>query len=295
MIQSLGNGGIVQWCGWAHDWLSFVRQRADACVIGYLGDALSGKRLDLLLSEDGPARELDARLGLWVRRWVAFELDMGEWAQSPLLRPHARHALTRAAAERFGALAAEATYAVDFQQALHCNLVGRQRRWVATQPALMCSHVKPLTFFADKAYRQFWMNVGLKDLLGQSLYLRYAEQRFPRFFPKRPGSARRLARRVSGKLQRELDAMLGRKPVPKRPPPIIRERLLEPHFPRIRDALQAAAPWLDDIVDVAAMRQAVDVYARGAADPRLTTGMLFRCVNVMHLLALAERPFIDTP
>jgi hypothetical protein len=201
----------------------------------------------------------------------------------------------RIAAERYGTLAAEAAYAGDFQQALHCNLVGRQRRWVATQPALMCSHVKPLTFFVDKAYRQFWMNVGFDDLLGQSLYLRYAEARYPRFFPKSPGAARVLARRVSGKLRREVDAMLGRKAAPRRPPPIIRAHLLAPHFPRIRDALESATPWLDEIIDVAAMRQAVDACARGASDPRLTSAMLFRCINVMHLLALRARPSVGAP
>ena len=293
MIQSLGNAGIVQWCGWADDWLAFVRQHSNSCAIGYLGDALSGKRFDVLHHQDRLAGELDRGVGQWTRRWIAFELDMGEWAQSQLLRAHARRDLLRIAAERFGGLAAQATYAGDYQQALHCNLVGRQRRWVATQPALMCSHVRPLTFFVDKAYRDFWMNVGLEDLLGQSLYLQYAESRFPRFFPKSPGAARQLAQRVSRKLRREIASVLGRPPEIRRPPPIVRAKLLGPHYPHIRKALESAAPWLDDIVDVAAMRQAVDAHADGRSDPRLTSGMLFRCVNVMHLLALRAGSSID--
>jgi hypothetical protein len=50
----------------------------------------------------------------------------------------------------------------------------------------MSSHVVPLTFFVDRAYRTFWMSVGLEDLIGQDLYLRYGESRFPLYFRSAP-------------------------------------------------------------------------------------------------------------
>lgn len=293
MIQSLGNAGIVQWCGWAERWLEFVRTRAPACAIGYLGDALSGKRLDVLHHSDGIARELDPEIGTWARRWIAWELDMAEWAQSPLLRPDARRDLLRAASTRFASLLASASFAADHQQALHLNLVGRQRRWVGTQPALMSEWLRPLTFFVDREYRQFWRNVGVGDLLGQSLYLRYARSRHPSLFPAEYSAASKLASRIIGRATRTAGILLRRPAAPRRPPPILRAALLRPHYHRILEALEACSPQLNDIIDIVATRNAMRAYAAGHEDPRLTTAMLIRCINVMHLLALARAPSVS--
>jgi hypothetical protein len=213
---------------------------------------------------------------------------MGEWADSPLLRSTARRDLQRAAVGRFGKIVADATFAGEFQQALHCNLVGRQRRWVATQPALMSSHVAPLTFFVDRAYRTFWMSVGLEDLTGQDLYLRYGESRFPLYFPRRPTAITRLIRRVDGRVRRDLNTLVNRAPPAKRPPPIIRAKLLAPHFDQIRAALTRASPLLNDVVDVAGLHRSIDAFARGEPCRDLSSGMLFRAINVMHLLDLRE-------
>lgn len=294
MIQSLGNAGIVQWCGWAERWLEFVRARAPACAIGYLGDALSGKRLDVLHHSDGTARELDPEIGTWARRWIAWELDMGEWAQSPLLRPDARRDLLRAASIRFASLLKNASFAADHQQALHLNLVGRQRRWVGTQPALMSGRLRPLTFFVDREYRDFWRNVEVGDLLGQSLYLRYARSRHPNLFPPEASAASRLASRIFARATRTADTLLRRPAAPRRPPPISRAALLRPHYRRILETLDACSPRLNDIIDMVATQDALRAYAAGHDDPRLTTAMLFRCINVMHLLALSRPPSAGT-
>ena len=283
MVQSLGNAGIVQWCGWADRWLGFVRQRADACVIGYLGDALSGKRLDLL-NRASMTNELDTPPSPWARGWMGWELDMGEWACSPLLRPEARSALLRIVTQRFSSLLDDATFSNDHQTALHLNLFGRQRRWVGTQPVLISARLRPLCFFVDREYRQFWMNVPARDLQGQSLYLRYAQSRFPRLFPPPPGMVARVGTRIRNGISHALTA--GAKKQPRKPPPIRRLDLLKPHYARILEEHEATTSWFDEIVDFGALRAAILAYLEGRDDPRLTTAMLFRYINVMHLLAL---------
>ena len=286
MIQALGNCGIVQWCGWSDDWLAFVRARSKHCVVGYLGDALSGKRLSELPSEHPALVEPGLPLGTWERRWLAFELDCGNWWDSPLLRAEARKPMLRAASERFASLCANASFAEPWQRAYHCNVVGRQRRWVGTQPVLLGRWLTPLLFFIDKAYRAFWMNLPLADLDRQRLYHLYSEQRFPKLFPKAPSPIESLARRVIGKLRRTIS---GELPV-RRPPPIVRFKLLQPHFESILGLLDRRGEALEKVVHVQPLRRAIAAIARDGTESDLTFTMLFRVVNVMHLLELAESP-----
>ena len=283
MIQSLGNAGIVQWCGWADNWLSYVRAHSHNCVTGYLGDATSGKRMDMLA-------RYDARFGgdPWADRWLGFELDMGEWAGSRWLREDAAARVRTVGVDEFAALLRSAEVAEPHQRAHHCNVVGRQRRWTGTQNVLMSAYVKPLPFFVDRAYRDFWMNVALDDLLGQTLYHRYAEDRFPQLFP-RTTSASRFARRVVNRVRRELGALRGQAPPPKRPPPIVRDKLLAGHHAAILSQLDRLAPTLDAWIDVAAMRRGIEALRAGRPAEGLTSTMLFRVTNLMHLLELRDR------
>ena len=288
MIQSLGNGGIVQWCGWADEWMKHVRARSDHCITGYLGDASTGKRFDQIPAYDTAVALHADGLDLWARRWVAWELDMGEWAQSPLLRPEAASRLRPIAGAHFSSMLAWGRFAQPHQSAHHCNLVGRQRRWVGTQSVLMSQYVRPLPWFADRALHEFWTGVALEDLHGQALYNRYAQDRFPKLFPKAPSGAGKFARRVVNKIRREVGALAGKGPPVRRPPPIIKGKLLAGHQDAICELLDRSEPIVDELFDVARVRTATGAATAGATTQGLTPTMLIRAVNLMHLVDLRD-------
>jgi hypothetical protein len=271
-VEQAGVIGGFQWGGWAEDWLGRLARAGPAVLLGYLGDALSGKHL-VQRPEHG---------GDWLRDWETWSLDEG-WAGSPLLRPEADERLRRVARERLHQVAGEADVAFPHQRALHLDLHGRQRRFVAAQANLMARFVSPIPFFYTMDGIDFWGNLPYEDLRRQALYLSYARDRFPRLF----GQARRRptpARRAWGALTN-----LGFRLVPGlrqalAPGEINREAITARHRGEILGLLRAVVPLLEPLCEPARLTRAIEAYPRGAD---LNTVQLLRLVNLALLLRLS--------
>ena len=271
-IQQLGNAGMVQWSGWADSWCEFLRSYGRFPVIGYLGDALSGKHLGATMPE------ANDWLGYW-ERWST----RGGWAHSPLVRPEAKARVAELVRDRLRQAASGCEHVSPHQQALHLDLYGRQRRWVATQPLLLSRFMTPALFFYDNDLFDFWSSVGVDDLLGQRLYRSYAQERFPALFPRNEGRPRPFVARALAKLAaiaRRSGANAGRPP----PKVIEHQPIVAPNRQHIVDLIGRVAPMVDNLIDVDRLRDHVRCYPeRGTAG-----GHIIRAVNVFLLLDLAN-------
>jgi hypothetical protein len=267
---------MVQWSGWAEQWLSFLRERASGAIIGYLGDALSGKHLH-------PTGETPNWRADWVR-WSA-----GPWATSRFLSASAKQRFVTVAEQRFSELSAGATYALPHQQALHWDLHGRQRRWVASQPNLMYRYVAPVTFFCDDELYDFWTNVSQDDLLRQSLYLDYARSRLPKYFP-RTTTATRLMQRVASKSKRLLMTVTGASS-PIRPPVVDRGRIVGQNQEKILALLEAQTPFAEQLLDVRALRTAVESLDTALPMDTQFSLMVLQLVNLLMVRTSASRVY----
>jgi hypothetical protein len=271
-VQQAGVIGGFQWGAWAEDWLERLRRAGRSVLLGYLGDALSGKHLV----------QRPEHRGDWLRDWETWSLDEG-WAGSPLLRPEAGDRLRRVVRERLDQVAGEAEVAFPHQRALHLDLYGRQRRFVAAQPNLMARFVSPVPFFYTMEGIDFWSNLPFDDLRRQALYLSYARARFPALFgePKRPASP---LLRVRGALTN-----LGVRLVPAlkqvlAPGEIDRRAIIRRHRVEIVEVVKAVGPLLEPLVDPLRVTRAIETYPRGAD---LNTVQLLRLVNLAALLRLS--------
>lgn len=266
-IQFLGNAGMVQWSGWAESWLTYLQQQGRFSVIGYIGDALTGKHLPG--SEQG--------ISNWVDFWIDWSKE-GGWGESPLLSDSAKLELADAMSVRFKACLNGASFASPYQQGLHLDLYGRQRRWVATQPNLVGRFMTPLLFFYDSELMDFWANVAFDDLAHQNLYLSYARDRFPRLFPRNEGAPPAIALRALRKVGRLLSgSSASRPPVIDQRQNIIRNRV------HILALLDKVGPVLGPIMDVKKLTTAVEEFGKR---PGMTPGLITRVVNLLFLIEL---------
>ncbi len=279
-IQQLGNSGMIQWSGWAESWCEFIKPHGRFPVIGYLGDALSGKHLGRV----PPAGED------WLQYWERWSTS-GGWLDSPLLLPDAKARLQACLRERFQQAVDESSRALPHQQALHLDLHGRQRRWVATQPNLMSRFVTPVLFFYDRDLFDFWTNLPADDLLGQRLYRSYAQNRFPRLFPRGERERRGLFSRALVKALAVTRQAKQGKPGGRAPKVIDHTRILVPNRQEMLDLVDRVAPMIGDILDVSGFREQVAQYGLSATIP---SGHLIRAINVFFLLDLGNGlPFPD--
>lgn len=274
-IQQLGNSGMIQWSGWAESWLQFLRSNGDCGVIGYLGDALSGKHLG----------EVDRTAAGWLKFWEEWSTE-GGWAESPLLAPPARHRLREVLTARLEAATVRPSYALPHQRALHLDLYGRQRRWVAAQPNLIARFVTPVLFFYDDDFIDFWTNLPPEDLFRQKLYLAYAQARFPRLFPRGEGESPTLARRVLRKLAKLPGVGTSRDSHAPKPRVIDHDAIIVPNRQRILELTDRVAPLAGDIIDVNAFRDQVSRYGQTQTVP---SAQIMRAVNVFMLFDLRIR------
>jgi hypothetical protein len=262
-IEALGNAGMTQWSGWAESWLNFVAAHGPLPVIGYLGDALSGKHL-------GAAREHAD----WVAFWQEWS-TAGGWADSVLLPAQERQRVREVGRERLAAAVAPHAFAFAHQAAMHLDLYGRQRRWVATQPNLMACFCTPVAFFYDEALIDFWASLPIDDLVGQRLYLEYARQRFPRLFAP-PAAPPGLSRRLLGKAMR---VATGTDQA--RPTVVDARRYIVPNRARILELIERVQPVVEDRIDLPALRREVERFGESSV---VTGTMLARAVNLFLLL-----------
>ena len=265
-IQALGNAGMTQWSGWAESWLAFVRERGSLPVIGFLGDALTGKHL----GENADTAD-------WIGFWQWWSTRDG-WATCDLLSAEARERIARVGRERLEATVATLAFAFPHQAAMHLDLYGRQRRWVASQPNLGARFGTPMQFFYDEALIDFWTSVPFDDLLAQRLYLAYASDRFPSLFAapraKRPWPGRRIVAKA-------LRVAMGRDR--ERPIVVDLRRSIAPNRARIVALARRTRPLLHDVLDIDRFCAQVEQFGRG---PTIPGTLMARAVNLMLLLDL---------
>jgi hypothetical protein len=273
-IQQLGNTGMIQWSGWAESWLEFLTKHGGYAVIGYLGDALTGKHL-------GTAQRNDAD---WLRFWARWSTE-GGWADSPLLTASARSRLRECLPQRLEQAIAKPSTALPHQRALHLDLYGRQRRWVAAQPNLMSRFLTPFLFFYDDDLIDFWTNLPAEDMLQQKLYLSYAQTRFPRLFPRGEGQPPTVIERAIRKAVRMTGATAMRRPRQPNPRVVDHDAIIVPNRQRILDLAERVSPLVGELIDVAAFCEQVRLYGRSSTLPSL---QIMKAVNLFLLLDLCS-------
>lgn len=268
-IGFLGNTGMVQWSGWAESWLTYLRQYGKFSVIGYIGDALTGKHLPA--SEQG--------ISNWLDFWIEWSKE-GGWGESDLLTAAAKRQLAEAMDERFKGCLKGASFASPYQQGLHLDLYGRQRRWVATQPNLVGRFMTPLLFFYDYELMNFWAHVAFADLSQQKLYLSYAQDRFPLLFPRNEGAPPSITLRALRKAKNLLSGHSA-----PRPPVIDQGRNIALNREYILTLLRKVGPSLDHIIDIGKFTTEVEQFGRS---PGISSAMITRAVNLLFLIDLCH-------
>jgi hypothetical protein len=250
-VQRLGAvSGFQYVAGWGHDWRRTLARLGGQVVLGYLGDALSGRHL------------VDKHGGDWLANWEAWSLDEREdrsWTGSDMLRPEARK---RARAIVRAALLQECEsvpFAFEHQRALHLDLFCRQSRATAAQVNFLTDEIPIAPLFYTRRMIGFWSNLSYEDLNRQTLYLDYARARYPKLFapPRRPSVARR-ARGALANLLVELSPSL--KPY-LTPPEIDTRALIAQHLDRARMLIRNSGDAVGHIVDLDALNRWVDRFS----------------------------------
>jgi len=247
-VQRLGVvAGYQYGAGWAHDWRRTLASLKGQVVLGYLGDALSGRHV------------VDRFGGDWLANWEAWSLDERadrSWTSSDVLRAEARDRVRDMMRAALLQACDGAQFAFAHQQALHLDLFCRQRRIAASQVNFLSDEVPVAPLFYTRAMIDFWSNLAYDDLRGQALYLDYARARFPTLFtPPRPPS---LLRRARGTL---VNALVATFPSLRRhlaPPEIDTRLLVAQHLNRLRALIRDHGDAISQIVDPAALSGWVD-------------------------------------
>ncbi|MCC6610739.1 MAG: hypothetical protein IT515_13830 [Burkholderiales bacterium] len=247
-VQRLGVvAGYQYGAGWAHDWRETLRALDGQVVLGYLGDALSGRHL------------VDHYRGDWLANWEAWSLDLrddGTWTGSDMLRPEARERARAVARAALRQASEGIQCAFDHQRALHLDLMYRQRRIVASQINFLSDEMPVGPLFYTSAMIDFWSNLAFDDLQGQALYLAYACARFPNLFAAaRPPP---LSRRVRGTLSNLLVGLVPSLQSYLTPQEIDIRALVAHHIEQLRALLQRHGDAVAHIIDVAALNGWLD-------------------------------------
>jgi hypothetical protein len=272
LIQHLGATGGIQFHAWAGDWLRHLGSLANKIVLGYLGDALSGKHL--------PGTEHDERKD-WLETWINWSAEEG-WLHSSLLRPGVRLEMSELTRDVLASRCNIPDLAFPHQKALHLDLYGRQRRLVAAQPNLFSRFMAPMTPFYTPRLLEFWSNLAWTDLHAQSLYRAYAEDRFPSIFTV---PAAKLSERLWGAASNLVGEVSPALRARMQPPEINRYTILADNRDDIDRLLLEVGPWIDDYIDVTAVRRNIRRFPRG----ELNAVQIVRLVNMLMLLRLASK------
>jgi hypothetical protein len=270
-IEQIGAlGGFHQWQGWAEEWLELLRSNGSKVMIGYLGDALSGKHLVSFT-------------GNWLEDWEKWSCD-GGWMSSSLLRPDARRLMHLSVRDRLKGAAAQAIYAFPHQLAMHLDWYGRQRKFVAAQPNMIARFLSPIPYFYTNCGIDFWSNLPITDLQNQQLYLSYAESRFSEVFEREFPSS--LYRRIMGASSNLLKDFFPAVREFVSPPIVDRKKMIMENRRQIIALINDVASMLDPIMDVESLRAQIQLFPKTSL---LTTGQLLYLVNLSFFLRSAVR------
>ena len=273
-VERLGTTGGYQFaCGWADEWLTLLSQKGDQVILGFLGDAYSGKHLQPLARNNGN----------WLSNWEEWSLDEG-WVTSELLRSNARKQLNECMRDRFAQQCGEATFVFPHQKAMHLDLYGRQRRFVASQVNLLFSLLCPLPFFYTKEGIEFWSNLPFQDLNNQILYKSYAQARFSDLFKPeaRPG----LSQRIYGSLKNEVIKFIpGTKPFLS-PTELDDRGMLAQNRAHFIELVEHMYPLVDKFFDTKKLLEEIHLFPNSK---QLNSVQLMRLVNVLILASLSAK------
>lgn len=269
-IEQLGNIGIIQWVGWAEEWLQLLSANHQYVLIGYFGDALSGKHL----VRSDPKEE-------WLKSWLDWSMD--SWATSGFLREDYRSGIRGHIGARLEKIADGIDTVFPHQLAMHLDMYGRQRRWVASQPNLISKFLNPKTYFLSKELVNFWTNIPYSDLNGQRLYKEYAASRFPRFFDKNEGRVT-LMSRIQRKILHQIARATQGEQTHRVSHVIERDRVIFQNLSAIRDLMDKSEHKLSHIMDYPKLHKLVGSLNVTESLTQKDAGIILRAVNLMILM-----------
>jgi hypothetical protein len=273
-VNVLGSCGMLQFAGWTQAWLSLLRARSEFVVIGYLGDALTGKKITKIHSS--------LKNDDWMTSWINWEIAQRGSLHSSYVMSEIKQSSEDELVENLRAELSGYEFRFPFQQALHGDLFGRQRRRVASQPNIISRFITPVMFFYDEDLINFWANLPYEDFHQQNLYLSYCKDRFPRLFPSQEN-------RVTGDSQRRatlLDHLWQRlRGQPMRSPPVIdHARLIRQHQSEIVDLISRQSSSVSHIFDVTMLRNLVESNRQSTG--RVSPAEAIQLINLMIILDL---------
>lgn len=270
--QSVAKSGAVggfHWPDWT-GWLRFLQARTPQVLIGFLGDAYSGKHL-----VEAEAATVQAHADAWTRE----NADPG-WLSSALLSSRARKATTEVMGSQLLQLAKGADYAQPHQVQLHLDWYGRQRRFTGAQPNLMQAYVGAVPFLYHSDLMDYWQQAPESDLIGQDFYRSYAANRFPALFPSQ-GYKPSLAQRLRGSARNAL-ASLGPRWKQRFAAPVLDPvQMLVEQKANIATLFEEVEPQLSALLDFGQLRRALEQFPHSK---RISAMQLRRIVNLAILV-----------
>lgn len=269
-IEQLGNIGMIQWVGWSEEWLRLLSAHHQYVLIGYFGDALSGKHLIRNMPEED-----------WQTNWLDWSLDA--WATSGFLHKDYQADIKNHIGTRLSKIAESIDTVFPHQLAMHFDIYGRQRRWTASQPNLISKFIRPKTYFLNKQLVAFWTNLPYQDLQGQRLYKTYAQSRFPRFFDKNEGRIT-LASRVRRKVGNQLRDLLTGEQVRRVSHVVERDRVIAQNLSHIKGLMDQSEQKLGHIMDYDKLYGLVKKLEQTETLSQRDAGLILRAVNLMILM-----------
>jgi len=273
-VERLGaTGGYQFTAGWFEDWLNLLSQNGSQVILGFLGDAFSGKHL----------KPMAHNAGNWLNDWEEWSLDEG-WATSGLLKPFARKRLYECIRDRFSEVCREATFAFPHQRAMHLDLFGRQRRYVASQVNLLSMFLCPLPFFYTSEGIEFWANLPFQDLDKQVLYKSYARQRFPDLF--KPEARPRLYQRIWGALTNEVLKLIPDARPFLSPTEVDHRGLLAQNREHVLRLVEHMYPLIEHFFDTRKLLDEIHAFPNSR---QLNWVQLTRLANLLILVNLSEK------
>ncbi len=268
-VEQTGALGGFHWPDWL-GWLEYLGARSNRVLIGFMGDAVSGKHL-LPARGDSVESHRDA--------WSRGNVDWN-WTESSILTPKARRDSTDVVEGAIRSMLDPVQFAHGHQAQLHLDWYGRQRRFTGAQPNLMQNVIGVVPFLYEPHMLEYWSAAPVEDLTEQRLYLDYAARRFPRLFG---GSLRGAAfgQRLSGSVRNALASLGPRWKARFAAPVLDPASMIVDQAQNIEAAVVAAEEDLSQILDVAQFCDGVRAFPRSGG---LSAMQIRRVANLAILL-----------
>jgi len=274
-VEILGvTGGFQYISGWADVWLGLLKEQGDCIFLGFLGDALSGKHL----VQSGGSQAQD-----WAKNWEEWCVSGGWFSDraGSFFREGIKDKMQLAFRESWEELLQNARGGSPHHLAMHLDVRGRQRRFVAAQLNLIGYFSIPSSPFLTHGHFDFWFNVPFEDLRDQNLYKAYAHSRFPQLF--QPEKAPTIFQRVIGTGKNFVaDVIPGAKDF-LLPSELNEGKMMLTQREEIVRLVEQVSPLLEQIFRVAPLLEQIRKFPQ---TPSLNAIQLSRLINLSIILRL---------